>query len=194
MLTRKQYRCLMSYFGKDRPDFCQTNYYFDTDELGMYADGTTCRIRFKNGIYKATVKKRDPMCRDLCIEEDLGEDICMDPHVFSSLGAHLQGMLTTERTILYRSMICEMVMDRNIYLGKADYELEVEYKEGYEEAAEQLLCHIAEVLLSAKVLPDKAAFLQVQGNAKASRFFERKKKKQAKQKRKSGERNAIHYR
>ena len=106
----------------------QTNYYFDNDNLSMNEKGITCRIRVKDGKYKATVKNHNPEHPDCSIEVDLVEKSEFDPQIFNVFGLHHQGELVTKRIIMYNDSACQMVLDKNIYLGYTDFELEVEFR------------------------------------------------------------------
>ncbi len=58
ILSENEYMALIMTFCRYQMSKIQVNYYFDTDELLMNKNGITCRIRLKDGIYKATVKCR----------------------------------------------------------------------------------------------------------------------------------------
>ena len=53
MLTEGEYITLARFKCQHKAVNLQTNYYFDTDDLSMNEKGITCRIRHKNGRYKA---------------------------------------------------------------------------------------------------------------------------------------------
>ena len=62
LLTEDEYDYLMEHLGYEspliqKPIVTQINYYFDTDDFSMNRQNTTCRIRLKDGKYKATMKK-----------------------------------------------------------------------------------------------------------------------------------------
>jgi uncharacterized protein YjbK len=172
MLTKDEYAVLA-----DRcKGMCvemQTNYYFDTDDLNMNRQGITCRIRAKNGTYRMTVKnhcRENPNCS---IEEHLCESAKFDPRIFEALGLRLQGELITSRIIMYRDTFCEMVLDRNTYMGCTDYELEVEYSEGCETRALDCLKSVADCLIAAKITDSTEEYLHRigKGKSKSERFF-----------------------
>ncbi len=171
MLTEEQYKYLREFACRNVPGTFQTNYYFDTEDFSMNRRGITCRVRQKNGIYKATIKNHSMEKFDCSIEEDFAEKNYFDLNAFAFIGAQLQGDLVTERIVMMKETGCEMVLDRNIYLGTVDYEMETEYLLGFEERAESMLSKVIQVLLSQgfDVRRD-----DMQGKSKSERFFERK--------------------
>ena len=179
MLTANEYHTLaMSNRCKNIPKQLQTNYYFDDDDFSMNKKGITCRIRYKNGKYKACIKNHNTNHCDCSMELNLPEDVKFDPHFFKTLGLQGQGELVTERIIIYKYAMCEVVLDRNIYLGHTDFELEVEYCQEGEPKAEKLIKSIAEYLTVARHSEESESFLKRigQGKSKSQRFFERKQK------------------
>jgi len=176
MLTEAEYDVTNNLFG-NLSSKTQTNYYFDTGDFSMNKKGITCRIREKDGIFKATVKNHSSKHYDCSIEEDLVKKTEFDPRIFNEKGLSCQGKLVTHRTIIYKDALCEMVLDRNTYLGYTDYELEVEYCENSEKKALWLLEDIAEKLVNIKLLGDVDNLLDRigKGKSKSQRFFERKR-------------------
>ena len=71
MLTEGEYITLARFKCQHKAVNLQTNYYFDTDDLSMNEKGITCRIRHKNGLYKATVKKHNADGAECSIENDI---------------------------------------------------------------------------------------------------------------------------
>lgn len=171
MLTEQAYNYLRQAVCKDTPSVFQTNYYFDTDDFRLNKEGITCRVRRKNGVYKATVKNHGVQKLDCSIEKELSEKNYLDLAAFAFLGARLQGDLVTERVVMLKDNACEMVLDRNIYLGTADYELEIEYLLGFEEKAADLLNQIIDMLLPRGFAVGRE---ETQSKSKSGRFFERK--------------------
>lgn len=156
----------------------QINYYFDNDDLSFNENGITCRIRVKDGKYKATVKNHNTEHSDCSIEVDLVEKAEFDPQIFNIFGLHHQGELMTDRIVMHKDSACEMVLDRNIYLGHKDFELEIEYNEESESRANEYLENIAESLVAMRLLNSVDDFLERigKGKSKSQRFFEHLKK------------------
>lgn len=108
------------------------------------------------------------------LEEDLSEKTYLDTEVFSSRGLHLQGELVTERVVLFKDKVCEIVLDRNSYLGIVDYELEIEYLEGRESSADRMFDEIAKSVVLFENLSGDMEISRMHGKSKSERFFETK--------------------
>ena len=178
LLFEEEYKHLMAYFGGDKSVTKQVNYYYDTDDLQMDKQNITCRLRFKNGIWKGTMKKHH-------LNGDANEETTVEVYdsiydnTFTREGLALQGELVTYRIILLKNDVCEVVLDRNTYLDYTDYELEIEYASGYEQNVWVILQNFTEVLRA--VLPSLSA-LQLYKRlrykkSKSRRFFDRMKQK-----------------
>ncbi len=176
MLTEEEYTTLAKSVCRHTSANIQTNYYFDTDDLSMNKKGITCRIRYKNGIYKATVKKHNADGAECSIETDICEKSEFDPTVFNALGLRFQGELVTERLKLYDNAFCKAVLDKNTYLGKTDFELEIEYCEAHKKKAGVCLENIANLLCRYGCVSDKKQFSAriSRAKSKSQRFFEEK--------------------
>ncbi len=175
MLTRQEYDCLRSVMG-NKKSVLQTNYYFDTEDFAMNKKGITCRIRYKNGMYQTTIKNHNAQKLHCSEEYDVFGGEQFDPRLFLALGMPRQGELATERVILFQDELCEMVLDRNTYLDITDYELEMEYSEGYESKADRLLQEVLEILISYQVRPRGEKPIGSKEKSKSERFFDRKLK------------------
>ena len=178
MLSEEEYATLARVMCRHRTVNTQTNYYFDTDDLSMNKKGITCRIRYKNGFYKATVKKHNADGAECSIENDICEKTEFDPTVFNTLGLRFQGELVTERLKICDDVFCNAVLDRNTYLGKTDFELEIEYSEACKKKAYSYLDGIADLLFRYEHLQDKKELISRISHAKSKsqRFFEEKVK------------------
>lgn len=176
MLTEREYRQLLHAFHEDSATTLQTNFYFDTDDFSMNQKGITCRIRSKNGKFKATVKNHIKNHSELSIEKTMDLGSQLDLQVFELMGLHLQGCLVTERCVVYKDPFCEFVLDRNTYLGQTDYEMEIEYAVEQEQLATCLLNKSAHILFADGIIGSKEEFLsRVSSSAsKSQRFFERR--------------------
>ena len=176
LLTRDEYAVLADQC-RGLSVLFQTNYYFDTDDLYMNRKGITCRVRTKNGRYKTTIKKHEKDSLNCSVEEDLYEGEKLNSNVFKALGMHLQGGLTTTRIILHKDAFCEVVLDRNTYLGCDDFEIEVEYSKNCEDRATAHLKGAAERLVAAMLIDSVENFMLRVGESKSKseRFFDRKR-------------------
>lgn len=177
MLTADEYLSIIMLMCKYVPIETQTNYYFDNDDFSMNEKGITCRIRAKDGKYKATVKNHIAEHPDCSVEVDLIEKTEFVPQIFNAFGLHHQGELVTERVVIHKDSACEMVLDRNVYLGHTDFELEIEYRKDSELKAKRLIENIAKQLVEAEHLKEIDEFIARigQGGSKSQRFFERLK-------------------
>ena len=164
----------------------QTNYYYDTDDLDMNKKGVTCRIRQTNGNYTATIKEHINGS-ELSNETDMSVNGTLKKNVFTDMGLDLQGKLYTERHIIFEDDRCKAMLDKNEYLGKIDYELEIEYLEGSESDAERVLQILRDMLFKRKLIDAyKEVYTKTPDpQSKSRRFFERKmqinKEKEAEQ-------------
>ena len=146
LLTRDQYTYLLNLFGNNKPTVRQVNYYFDTDDLSMNKQNITCRIRLKDGKYMGTVKRHTS-------NSDYSTEVEVDVHngvydnTFTDMGLKLQGELITERCVILRNHVCEVVLDKNEYLGHTDFEMEIEYEASFEQQAIRVFDMIRECLM-----------------------------------------------
>ncbi len=176
MLTKEEYEalaeCCRGMFSED-----QINYYFDTDDFYMNRKGITCRIRGKNGKYVTTIKNHDTDHLNCSVEENIYEGDDFNCKFFDALGLHLQGELITSRITMYKDAFCEVVIDRNTYLGYTDFEIEVEYRKDSEAKAIEYLNGVAEGLYASKLIDSVDNFMlrTRKGKSKSERFFEKKR-------------------
>lgn len=180
LLTEEEYEYLMEHLGHDGPLFPkpivkQINYYFDTDDLSMNRQNTNCRIRFKDGKYKA-IMKRHSGNEDQSSETEMMIRDGIQDNSFIDMGLKLQGELTTHRCIILKDKHCEVVLDKNEYLGAFDYELEIEYLPDYEKDAQAIYRVILDILTRHKCFLVYKESLERNQNvlSKSNRFFERK--------------------
>ncbi len=176
LITENEYDAIVNTWCNGIKPKIQINYYFDTDDLYMNKKGITCRIRAKDGKYKTTVKNHNTAQKDCSTEIDLCEQNKLDTKFFDALGLCHQGELVTERIVMYKDSFCEMVIDRNTYLGFTDFEIEVEYREDSEQVADYLLMTVAKMLVNYNRMDCTDSFFARVGKRKnkAERFFERK--------------------
>lgn len=182
LLTEEEYDYLMERLGNDEPLFPksivkQINYYFDTDDLSMSHRNITCRVRFKDGKYKATMKSHFEN-GDQSTETEMEIRDGIRDNAFIDMDLKLQGELTTYRCIILKENYCEVVLDRNEYLGHIDYELEIEYLSEYEKDAQTIYHAIFDMLARRKCfLVYKESLKKTPDvSSKSSRFFEMRKK------------------
>ncbi|MBQ7335742.1 MAG: hypothetical protein IJW92_04660 [Clostridia bacterium] len=86
---------------------------------------------------------------DYSTETEMEVQDGLDKNTFTDMGLHLQGELITERCIILKDPGCEVVLDKNDYLGHTDFELEIEYSPDHEEEASMKLGTITNRLICA---------------------------------------------
>lgn len=177
LLSQKEYSCLLEHFGTGKPTIKQTNYYFDTDDLSMNERNITCRIRFKDGRYKATVKKHI-IAEESSYETEIEVRGGIHDNIFIDLGLQMRGKLTTERCTLIESDHYTVFLDRNEYQNYVDYELEIEYASNFEQEASAILHTLSDILLYHNSSFSLQSLIERYKNAKSKsqRFFEAQEK------------------
>ena len=179
ILSKEEYEFLIKHFGYDnttpaKPIIKQINYYYDTDDLSMNRQNVTCRIRFKDGKYKGTIK-RHLSDSEHSTETDVEVYDGITGNLFTDMGLKLQGELATERCVILKDEICEVVLDKNEYLGYTDFELEIEYAPSFEHHAERILNTITNYLANrVSIRTTKELHNSIREvPSKSTRFFER---------------------
>lgn len=179
LLTEDEYDYLMERFVYEspliqKPIVTQINYYFDTDDFSMNRRNTTCRIRLKGGKYRATMKKHSSG-GDQSTETEMEIRNGLESNAFTDMGLKLEGELVTKRCVVFKDTDCEVVLDKNEYLGHTDYELEVEYTQEHEKDAQAILNIFRDMLTRRKCfLVNKESLKDAPDvPSKSSRFFER---------------------
>lgn len=180
LISKEEYDYLMEHFGYNallnpKPIVKQINYYFDTDDLSMNRQNITCRIRLKDGEYKATMKQHS-LGSDHSTETEMEIYEGLERNAFTDMGLKLQGSLSTERYIILKDFNYEVALDRNMYLDHEDYELEIEYAPEHEKDATAILRICKNMLLRRKCfLAYQESFTEQPSiPSKSNRFFERK--------------------
>lgn len=177
LLSQKEYSCLLEHFGTGKPTIKQTNYYFDTDDLSMNERNITCRIRFKDGRYKATVKKHI-IAEESSYETEIEVRGGIHDNIFIDLGLQMRGKLTTERCTLIESDHYTVFLDRNEYQNCVDYELEIEYASNFEQEATAILHTLSDILLYHKFSFSSQNITErcQTAKSKSQRFFDMQEK------------------
>lgn len=179
LLTKDEYEYLMELFTKLQSSrklssAKQINYYFDTDKFEMNRQNTTCRIRFKDGKYKGTIK-RHFIDTDKSIEDEIEIYDGVNNNAFTDMGMNMYGSIMTERCIVIKNAGLEVVLDKNEYLGIIDYELEIEYDPENELEARIVFHHIRNELMQLRWYKENTKKnMESQATpSKSKRFFER---------------------
>lgn len=179
LLTEDEYDYLMERLSYENPLIqnnidTQINYYFDTDDFSMNRQNITCRIRLKDGKYKATMKKHS-LWDERSTENEMEIYNGLDGNSFTDMGLKLQGELTTKRCVVMKDKNCEVVLDKNEYLGHIDYELEIEYTPEHEKDAGAILKIFRDMLTRRKcfLIYKESIEMPPTVPSKSKRFFER---------------------
>ena len=139
----------------------QINHYYDTPDGSIRREQVTVRIRGRNGTLCGTVKRHG---RDGCsTEARFPVDRLPDRLEVEGLSLSRQGSLTTCRRTYPLPGGFALMLDENLYLGRTDYELELEYPAGGCDRAEGILLCLQALI--GRVLPESPS--------KSERFFRR---------------------
>lgn len=122
------------------------NYYFDTLDFSLYSLGNTLRIRQKDNELKIEYKYEKSYtgmvktCKEyeLALQsflQSLTSEILPDAHDSIECYSYIGNLITERFNYIYRKAIVSL--DTNYYLGKCDYELEIEFQD-YSQAQEIL--------------------------------------------------------
>ena len=170
IISKNDYLALKKEFALD--EILQTNYYF----LQKNGDGFMTRIRLKNGKYQLTAKINGTNINGLFVSEELNADISKEEADFyikngiskQKIKEYLNldipfdleyvGKLDTYRArINYKGITIEL--DKNLYAGVTDYELECELSEKEEGVLAEFLKTYFTSELTPSALPKFKRFL-----------------------------------
>ena len=115
------------------------NFYYDTEDYFYNRKGITCRIRKKGEIYKATIKTHRLNIMACSMEKTSEVKDEFDTSAFEGMNVILHGQLWTERKVIKICDGIKVMLDKNIYLGMEDYELEIEYSPQLEQFCDNFL-------------------------------------------------------
>jgi uncharacterized protein YjbK len=154
MLNESQYMHIMSRVHSEQGNIdckIQVNYYYDSNNYLLDNNKITLRVRQKDSKLSLELKSELQNEGLLRINEELEYPIDKLPLVLNrkkvswleclpdSEEISLKGSLITERITVKPCEGIKLDIDKSIYLGKVDYELEVEFKEELKEKAYELL-------------------------------------------------------
>lgn len=173
ILSEKEYLLLKEHSNVLKR-IVQKNYYYDTEDFLLNRQGITYRIREKDGIYEVTAKY--PYGDS--VRKEVSHSICSVPKslIFDKKTVNLHGMMETERIFLYRDEMCEIVIDKNTYLGEVDYELEIEYLGDCERYAIHWLWKIWDEFIIYGFDNEESLYERsLHPSSKSERFFKKRK-------------------
>ena len=140
VVSKKEFEKLLNLFGYEKKT-TQVNIYY-TNETIKYEYNLSVRVRCVNG--KMLLQVKEPICKGgaLNIKREYEKDIKSIDYIIRGnelneltrkkgyKDVYLLGFLVTERYIKkIKEYNCEIAFDKNTYLGKEDYEIELEYSE-----------------------------------------------------------------
>lgn len=136
LLSKKQYEALLTMFDYSR-EVTQTNSYYISPDNALKAHGITFRIRTIDDVHTVQIKKHINKQGGLQVSEEAEFKINDIPYEFTDEEVYLYtGYKTTASligdltTLRMSCMYCdgvEICLDKSTYLGKTDYEIEIEY-------------------------------------------------------------------
>lgn len=136
MLTKEEYETIKKLFIWEK-SYVQTNFYYFDNEGYLQKNHITVRVRAMNNRFYLQTKTSLTRNGALYVNEERCKEIEGAPETINAQllegmvegwngDVHYTGKLSTERKI-YKVNGCELCLDRNDYLGKTDYELEIEF-------------------------------------------------------------------
>lgn len=153
MLDRKEYLSAVNILNKKYHEkiFIQTNYYYDTQDFKLHKNNIVFRVRVTGSQKRLQIKL--PIIREgpLRVKNEYVTPIFQLPPCFDLEDMEFNkiikytgiikviGKLTTERRLYEVNEGIQISLDKNTYLGKVDYELEVEFEENYKEETLKLI-------------------------------------------------------
>ncbi len=164
LLTRQEYDQLLCMLRAGAASVTeQINYYYDTPQEELRSRNITCRVRQTGDQLRGTVKRH---------LEESGKSIEEAFPVYQfpmyilidQKQVFLRGQLHTHRTVIPMGKDATLMLDCNSYLGKTDYELELEYQPACREEAKGMM----KLILRMLKIPDG-----FQNFPKSERFFRR---------------------
>lgn len=157
-------RALLQSLYPDCPteDILQINYYYDTPGGRLGGEHITLRVRQIGNRLKLQCKVHTGQQGNCTTSQEFTESIDQLPQTVICPGngeeCVLQGNLVTHRHRYHPIEGARVEFDENFYLGRADWEVEIEFREEVREEVDLLLAQMG--LVSGK-----------KGPGKASRFF-----------------------
>lgn len=178
LVSEQEYDMLIKKIGIILPEERIIRYFFDNEDFTESKNGTSYQIKYSNGSYIKTIQSKDPKYEDYISEKNMHLD-CFDTNAFKEYGVRIRGIMDTKRFEISADKYCRTYLDMNIYEDTVDYELEINYLEGYEDLAICVLESVAKKLADTDINIDEKMFLSRIGKCKCKfeRFFDQKMKR-----------------
>lgn len=163
LLSEDEYRAVLKAFKTCLTEK-EISCYYDTAALDLNKKEVTCKITKKGDRKVATVRCCDIGNKEKSIKRSMP---LSEENIFEREGLLCFGSMKTERSVICISDHCIASLDKNIYLSTTDYDLIIEYREGYEPEAERIIMSIKKTIGRADII-----FAGSSAN-KRKRFFEK---------------------
>lgn len=143
LVTKKEFCKLLKYTCDmyktvDKFYKMQTNFYYDTNDLDLYYQDITLRVRQKDDLFSIQTKCHTGSGILISDEEEHMIDSLPITILYKNESMNLQGQLQTWRFSIQISDGIKIDFDRNYYLGVQDFEIEIEYFKEHEAEAKKL--------------------------------------------------------
>lgn len=116
----------------------QINYYYDTENYDLHKQGVTCRIRLSEDKIIGQYKEHYLNGSHCSKETDFQVNELPRTIMRGEQRLIFQGELVTTRMSFSITPYVKIECDVNFYLGNCDYEIEIEYEDGYYDFAKQI--------------------------------------------------------
>lgn len=121
----------------------QNNYYYDTPDLELKKQKITMRVRETDGQYLLQEKRHGGAGSFQSDEREKALSALPFSLVWQGRVLDLQGKLETKRISIPLSDGLRADFDSNHYLGRSDYEIELEFSPAYYHQASRLAAHLS---------------------------------------------------
>lgn len=127
-------------------DKTQINYYYDNDDQYLFSNHTTLRARQIETELTLEMKESIPSSDEFSTSNEtewkisaLTHEITLNTGKHAWIPFQLQGNLVTRRVSIKPTESLSIDFDTNCYLGKCDYEIEMEFKDEAKKATTMLV-------------------------------------------------------
>ena len=128
LISEAQYKIIVDKIsGKSNKKTTQINYYYDTENYILFNKNETLRIRQINDCLELQFKHEKKRFNEIRISKEFSKEVNCLPRVILINGLEIifVGTLITERIRVIFDKFT-LFLDKNFYMGKVDYEIEIE--------------------------------------------------------------------